>query len=62
MRRSINEFKKDYQPRSNLVKDENRDLLADSHNNSKSVKNCSCYLLNMHGINDVRQRCIQLCL
>jgi uncharacterized protein YaaR (DUF327 family) len=27
--RGINEFKRDYQPRSNLVKDENGDLLAD---------------------------------
>jgi hypothetical protein len=31
--RGINDFKKGYQPRSNLVKDENGDLLADSHNN-----------------------------
>jgi hypothetical protein len=30
--RGINEFKSDYQPRNNLVKDENCDLLADSHN------------------------------
>jgi hypothetical protein len=30
--RGINKFKKGYQPRSNLVKDENGDLLADSHN------------------------------
>jgi hypothetical protein len=30
--RGINEFKKDYQPTSNLVKDGNGDLLADSHN------------------------------
>jgi hypothetical protein len=29
--RGINEFKRGYQPRSNLVKDENGDLLADSH-------------------------------
>jgi hypothetical protein len=29
--RGINEFKRVYQPRSNLVKDENGDLLADSH-------------------------------
>jgi hypothetical protein len=29
--RGINEFKKGYQPRSNFVKDENGDLLADSH-------------------------------
>jgi hypothetical protein len=29
--RGINEIKKGYQPRSNLVKDENGDLLADSN-------------------------------
>jgi hypothetical protein len=29
--REINEFKMGYQPRSNLVKDENDDLLADSN-------------------------------
>jgi hypothetical protein len=29
--RGINEFKRAYQPRNNLVKDENGDLLADSH-------------------------------
>jgi hypothetical protein len=30
--RGINYFKMGYQPRSNLVKDENGDLFADSHN------------------------------
>jgi hypothetical protein len=30
--RGINEFKSGYQPTKNLVKDENGDLLADSHN------------------------------
>jgi hypothetical protein len=30
--RGINEFRRGYQPRNNLVKDENGDLLADSHN------------------------------
>jgi hypothetical protein len=30
--RGKNEFKMGYQPRNNLVKDENGDLLADSHN------------------------------
>jgi hypothetical protein len=29
--REINEFKRGYQPRSNFVKDENGDLLADSN-------------------------------
>jgi hypothetical protein len=31
MYRGTNEFKKDYQPRTNLVKDEKGDLLADPH-------------------------------
>jgi hypothetical protein len=30
--REINEFKRDYQPRNNSVKDENGDLFADSGN------------------------------
>jgi hypothetical protein len=29
--RGINEFKKEYQPRNNLLKDENCVLIADSH-------------------------------
>jgi hypothetical protein len=32
MYRGVDEFKKDYRPRNNLVKDENGDLLADSNN------------------------------
>jgi hypothetical protein len=30
--RGINEFKSGYQPRNNLVRNENGDLLADSYN------------------------------
>jgi hypothetical protein len=37
--RGINTFKRGYQPRSNLVKDENGDLLADSQNILNSWKN-----------------------
>jgi hypothetical protein len=37
--RDINEFKRGYEPRSNLVKDENVDLLADSHNILNSWEN-----------------------
>jgi hypothetical protein len=54
--RGISEFKKGYQPRTNLVKDENGDLLADSHNILNTWKNYFCQLLNVHGIKDVRQR------
>jgi hypothetical protein len=32
LHRGINEFKRGYQPRNNLLKDENGDLLADSNN------------------------------
>jgi hypothetical protein len=35
----INEFKGDYQPRSNILKEENGDLLADSHNILNRLKN-----------------------
>jgi hypothetical protein len=37
------------------VKDENGDLLADSHNILNRRKNCSSQLLNVHNISDVRQ-------
>jgi hypothetical protein len=43
-----------YQPRSSLVKDENGDLLADSHNILDRCKNYS-HLLNVHSVSDVRQ-------
>jgi hypothetical protein len=36
LHRGINKFKKGYQPRSNLVKDENGDLLAHPHNISST--------------------------
>jgi hypothetical protein len=48
----INEFKS-YKPRTS---DENGDLLADSHNILNRWKNYFCHILNVHGINDVRQR------
>jgi hypothetical protein len=37
--RGINEFKICYQPRNNLVEDENGDLLADSHDTLNRWKN-----------------------
>jgi hypothetical protein len=53
--REINEFKRNYQPRYNLVKDVNRDLLADSHNILNRFKNCFSQLLHVHNVSDVRQ-------
>jgi hypothetical protein len=52
--RGINEFKRGYQPRSDLVKDKNGDLLADSHNILNKWNYCS-QLLNVHRVCDVRQ-------
>jgi hypothetical protein len=52
--RGINEFKSGYQPKNNLVKDENGDLIADSHNILNRWKNYS-QLLNVHNVSDVRQ-------
>jgi hypothetical protein len=53
--RGINEFMKGYQPGTNMVKQENGDLLADSHSILNRWKNYFCQLLNIHGVNDVRQ-------
>jgi hypothetical protein len=51
--RGINEFKRGYQPRNNLVKDENGDLLADSHNILNRWKNYFSQLLNVHNVSEV---------
>jgi hypothetical protein len=47
-------FKRGYQPRNNLVKDEN-DLLADSHIISNRWMNYLSQLFNAHNVSDVRQ-------
>jgi hypothetical protein len=47
MYKGINEFKRGYQPQSNLVKDENGDLLADSDNIFNRKKNYFSQLLNV---------------
>jgi hypothetical protein len=57
--KAINEFKMGYQPRSNLVKDENGDLLTDSHKILNMWKNHS-QLFNVHMVSDVSQKYIQL--
>jgi hypothetical protein len=55
MYRGINEFKKGYKPGSNLVKDQNGDLLADLHSILNRWKNYFSQLLNVHNVNDVRK-------
>jgi hypothetical protein len=53
--RGINEFKKGYQPRTNLVKNERGDLLADCQKILNRWKNYFCQLLNVHRAGGVRQ-------
>jgi hypothetical protein len=51
----INKFKRGYQPRSNLVKDANGDLLADFHKILNRWKNYFSQLLKVHRISDIKQ-------
>jgi hypothetical protein len=53
--RGINEFKSGCQPRNNLVKDENGDLLTESHSILNRWKNYFSQLVNVHNVSDVRQ-------
>jgi hypothetical protein len=53
--RGVNEFKKGYQPKTNLIKDERADLLVDPHKILSRLKNYFCQLSNVHGAGDVRQ-------
>jgi len=53
--RGINEFKKGYQPRCNIVKDEKGDLVADSHSIVARWRNYFSQVFNVHGVKDVGQ-------
>jgi hypothetical protein len=53
--RGIYEFKKGYQPRINIIKDENGNLLADPQNVLNWWKDFFNQVLNIHGVHDVRQ-------
>ena len=55
MHRDINGFKKEYQPRTNIVKDEKCELVADSHSILARWRNHFSQLLHIHWVNDVRQ-------
>jgi hypothetical protein len=46
----INEFKKGYKPRTNLVKDEKGDLLVDPHKIVNRWMNYFCQLLNVQRV------------
>ena len=51
----INDFKQGYQPRTIIVKDEKGDLVTDSHSIMTRWRNYFSRLLNIHGVDDVRQ-------
>jgi len=53
--RGINEFKKSYQPRINIVKDEKCDLITGSHSILARWRNNFSQLLDVHAVNNVRQ-------
>jgi hypothetical protein len=51
----INDFKKGYQPRTNMTKDKQGDLVVDSHSILARWRNYFSQVLNVHGVNHVRQ-------
>jgi hypothetical protein len=51
----INEFKKQYQPRINIIKDENGNLLTHHQSVLNRWKNFFNQVLNIRGVHDVRQ-------
>ena len=51
--RGISDFKKGYQPRTNIVKDEKGDLVADSYS-ILARWNYFSQLLNVHWVSDIR--------
>ena len=53
--RGISDFKKGYQPRCNIVKDERGDLVADSHTIAARWRKYFSQLFNVHGVKDVGQ-------
>jgi hypothetical protein len=57
--RGINDFKKGYQPRPNIAKDEKGNLAADCHSILTRWRDNFSQLLNIHGDNDIRQTEIQ---
>jgi len=54
--RGVNDIKKCNKPRCNIVKDEKGYLVAKSHTILARWRSCFLQLLNVHEVNDVRQR------
>jgi hypothetical protein len=57
LHRRINEFKRHYQPRSNIVKDENGELLTDSNITVNRWKSYFSQLVNVHDVSDTNTYC-----
>ena len=55
MHRGITDFKNGYYPRTNRVKDEKDDLVTNCHTILARWRKHFSQLLNVHGVNDVRQ-------
>jgi len=55
LHRGFSDFKKGYQPRANIVKDEKGDLVTDFHSILARWRNHFSQLLNICGVNDVGQ-------
>jgi len=53
--RGINDFKRGYQHRTNIVKDDKGVLVADSHAILARWRNSFSQILNVHGVNDISQ-------
>jgi hypothetical protein len=53
--RGIIVCKKYYQPRINIIRDEKSDFVTESHSILARWRNNFSQLLNVHGVNDVRQ-------
>ena len=56
MYRGINDLKEGYKPRNKTVKDEKSDLVTDSYSIVARWRNYFSQLLNVHGVNDIRQK------
>ena len=53
--RGISDFRTNYQPRTDILKDQKSDLVTDSDNILAMWRNHFSQLLNIHRVNDVRQ-------
>jgi len=56
--KNIRDFKKGYQPRTYVVKDDKDDFITYSHSTLARWRNYFSHLLNVHGVKDVREMAI----